>query len=267
MLSETCSSPWIELARPQRRARLLPRSSWRRLTERTVLAGQLLGLSACDRAFFRTEPEDLTAPADAPTLTLSISGDPVADRTSVLEISARTSPMTTAASLAGSASAGVFLPSQTATATFPINGTAETVLRLRAPAEGAAVRLRVSVRGTVRDTIIQYRRAFADTVLLQPRDSFTVRGDPGGLIVLTAALRRQTGIVSPGAAVTFDDSLPTGTPKGIFGVAEPTDTLGTFRVIYTPGLVDAAGRGPRQIRACTAGVSGRICATTTIFVR
>jgi hypothetical protein len=225
--------------------------------------------SGCGKELFFSAPGD-SAFADTSSLTLTVAHDTVADGASLLRITLHLAGRPTTGRIAAlTTTAGAFVTSggtaQSTSAPFGVGDSAVAVLR--APRDPAVAAIRAAVGQVVRLETVVFRAALADTVLVQPRDSFVVLGTPSGQIALVATLRRSAGFVSPGAVVRFTDSLPPA-QAGFFTTASAADTSGRAEVRYTPGAVDSMGRGRRLIYACAdAARGGRVCGSTTIFVR
>ena len=142
-----------------------------------------------------------------------------------------------------------------------------TIIELQAPRTDGMVSLRAGIGLESTTQTIQFRRAIADTLLLEPKAGFIIDSTAVGQVTLVATLRRVRGTPSPGAMVAFTDIPPAGL-RGIFSTALPSDSLGRVEVRYSPGLVDSLGRGPRRITACTENPTGQpVCGYSTLFIK
>ena len=220
----------------------------------------------CEKAIFVGQPGDVERDRAA-KISYAVLGDPLADGFSLLQLrlilSGTPSPSRVATV---TTTAGSFLPAIAQSTTVAFGTDSSAVLLLRAPRNAGLCVIRASVGGVVFADTIRYRSALPESVLLQPRDSFAIRGDASGQIVLVATLRRSTGLVSPGTAVIFTDSLQSSR-AGVFGVATTSDDNGNAEVRYAPFVTDTSSSAPRKLFACTQSNGGSICGSTTIFVR
>jgi hypothetical protein len=227
------------------------------------------GMTACNGDAFTARQDDQRVVREHLALDVSVTGESAADGASVLLLTAKLSggAVPSGAVATFSSSVGTFLPTNASTASVAFGPDATVAMQLRAPATPSDAIVRTTVRDLLQVRTVSFTAALPDTLLLQPRDSFTVRAEPaGGQIFLTATLLRRVGSVSAGAMITFTDSLPTGR-AGAFRAATRSDASGRAEVPYTPGLTDTTNRGPRRIFACANGVNRIVCGSTTVFVQ
>lgn len=237
------------------------------LIARLVAISMCITASACESDDFRAKIVDPQYDSSA-TLSIDSVGESPADGTSLIRIVVRLSGNPTATRIVNlSTTAGTFWPGALQTASVAVGGSDTSVVLLRAPRDSSVATLRIASGATNRVYNVQFKAALPDTLLLQPRDSFVVTGNVAAQTTFIATLRRSNGKVSPGAGVTFTDSLPAG-KGGVFGTATLSDTLERSEVRYAIGAVDSIPRGSRKIYACTrASRGGLTCGSTTIFFR
>jgi hypothetical protein len=236
-----------------------------RLLARLVMVTMVAG---CDHL---TEPDD--APAGVTSLGISPAADTVAaDGASPLAVTLNLGgEIPSTRTVAVTTSAGVFAENGKKAISIAFGQTTEQRVHLIPPRDEGAATLLAGVGTVSRSRLVTLRRALPDSLVLEPKDVFTVNTANAASITLVARLRRSRGMPSPGGSVTFSDTRPPGSGSA-FSASPLSDAAGNVEIRYTPGLADSTARGPRTISACTdgepvtPGVRRTVCASTTIFV-
>lgn len=151
---------------------------------------------------------------------------------------------------------------KTVTVTADENGVAR--VGLRAPAEPAMTRVRVSVENVVRQDSVIFTRALPEAITVEP-EKFALSAGIRNEIRVTAQLRRSTGKVSPLTPVSFR-AYRAGTNQeiGLFGVPTASDANGVVTVRYTAG--NTTYRGPVRIVATFAGEGAPVSGEAVIEI-
>ncbi len=164
-----------------------------------------------------------------------------------------------------SASGGTLVAATGTGSTLTLGATSGggATLQLRAPNAVGLVFVRASVGDvTLQDTVL-FVRALPNRVDVEP-NVFTVQVTPSATVTISAYLRRDIGVVTPGTPVAFSISAPGGADAGVLGAPSPSDSQGVATVKYSPGVTSY--RGPVTINATVAvdGVNQSVGGGTTI---
>ena len=134
---------------------------------------------------------------------------------------------------------------------------------LRAPADSLTAIVTAVAGPTSKRTEVTFVTALAERLDLDP-SQFAIEAAAGKEVVVTATLRRRTGLPSPGALVTFAASDSNARAIGQFSSAPPSNANGVVATRFSVGVTDY--RGAVTITASAPGVNGTVTGTTSIQV-
>lgn len=206
------------------------------------------GLADSDPPGLRLTATTDSTPADSATLVRLVAYVP-ADATPAR----RTVTFTT--------NLGTFVDGGLATAQiFAIDSVATTFLR--APRIPGTARVRAQLGDVVEEASVRFDTAQPQFAVVQP-SAFTVAAGSANAVPVTAYLKRNVGLVTPGFPVRFeavraDSSLSIGTLLA----STPSDAAGSVSTRFTAG--DSKYRGDVHIRVFTLG--GRLLGQATVTV-